>query len=88
MQALLELCKVLFLDYFCLNVRYYTVNENELQMETSQWIYLYLTYVLHDILYVFIGIEIIFPLNHKAVCTTNITNMDCVDVASMLPIGV
>ncbi len=43
MQALLGLSKVLFLDRFCLNLRYYTIDENELQMKTSKWIFFNLT---------------------------------------------
>ncbi len=85
MQALLGLSKVLFLDRFCLNLRYYTIDENELQIKTSKWIFLNLTYVLNNILHIFMSIEIIFPFCHKALC---ITNLHFVNAAGMLPTGV
>ncbi len=62
MHALLGLSKAQFLGRFCLNLRYYTVCENQLQTKTSQLIFLNFTYVLNDILNVLMDIGIIFPL--------------------------
>ncbi len=59
--------------------------KNKLQMKTSQWIFLNLTYILNNILHVFMSIEIIFPLCHKALC---ITNLHFVNAAGMLPTSV
>ena len=64
MQALLGLGKALFLGHFCLNHRFYTVHEKELQTKTGQWIFFNSSYVLNDILHVLISIGIIFPLEH------------------------
>ncbi len=84
MQALLGLNKVLFLDRFCLNLRYYTIDENELQLKTSMWIFFNLTDVLNNTLHIFMSIETIFPLCHKALW---ITNLHFVNAADMLPTG-
>ena len=83
-QAILGLMKVVFLCHFCWNVRYYTVNGNEPLRKTRVWIFSNSTYVLNNILNVFMGVVIIYILDHKAVCTSKI---HFGSIADMQPLG-